>query len=89
MQKKLPPKIFGKQRIRWMKLSRGVVPALLWELDAKHSAVIFLGLQLALTNQLEKGSVARVATPLGLLEGSDIIVTQDRRDGDDTVALIH
>src|SRR5699024_12568764 len=37
----------------------------------------------------EKGRVARIAAPLGLLEGSDIIVTQDRRDGDDTVALIH
>lgn len=53
---------------------------LIGQLNAEHSAVVPLGLQLALANELAEGGVIGVLRPLGLLERGDIPMAQDRRD---------
>ena len=51
------------------------------ELNAEHPAIIPLGLQLALADQIDKRSITGVLTPLSLLERCDIAVAQNWRDG--------
>lgn len=61
----------------------------LWQLDTEHPAVVFLSLDLALRNQLDKGFIRGVLLPPGLLQRYDIVMPQHRRDGHDTIALVY
>ncbi|CAN4035759.1 peptidylprolyl isomerase, partial [Dysosmobacter welbionis] len=83
-QRKKSPQIEGTYGLSL----RGVFPPLR-EFDAEHPAVVLLGLQFTLTNKSDKGGVAGALGPLGLLERGNVVMAQDGRDGDHTVAPVH
>lgn len=55
----------------------------------KHPAVVPLGLQLALGNQLHKGFIRGRPFPLGLLQSGDIVVPPHRGNRNDAITLVY